>query len=140
MDKNSLFWRLMGGELPRPPCALMLGAKFKQIDPEAGTIETEFDGRPEFLNPIGHIQGGFLAAMLDSLLFTRSKPHDLVFRRTGKGYASYSLCPLRGSEPVDHIVLALGSQPVFDPACSDLFGCPLRADVVGRDHQNDAAE
>jgi uncharacterized protein (TIGR00369 family) len=68
MEKDSLFWRLVAGELPRPPCALTLGGKFRQIDPDAGTIETEFEGKPEFANPIGHIQGGFLAAMLDDTL------------------------------------------------------------------------
>jgi uncharacterized protein (TIGR00369 family) len=68
MEKNSLFWRLVAGELPPPPCAVTLGAAFKNIDPEAGTIETQFQGKPEFANPIGHIQGGFLAAMLDDTL------------------------------------------------------------------------
>jgi uncharacterized protein (TIGR00369 family) len=28
----------------------------------------EFDGKPEFTNPVGHIQGGFLAAMLDDTM------------------------------------------------------------------------
>ena len=28
----------------------------------------QFDAKPEFLNPMGNIQGGFLAAMLDSTL------------------------------------------------------------------------
>ena len=35
------------------------------VDPEAGTIEVQFQARPEFANPIGNVQGGFLAAMLD---------------------------------------------------------------------------
>jgi uncharacterized protein (TIGR00369 family) len=68
MDKDSLFWRLISGELPMPPCAQTLGASFTHIDSEAATIETEFQARPEFANPVGHIQGGFLAAMLDDTL------------------------------------------------------------------------
>jgi uncharacterized protein (TIGR00369 family) len=68
MEKDSLFWRLASGELPPPPCALTLGGAFTRIDPEAGSIETSFQGKPEFANPIGHIQGGFLAAMLDDTL------------------------------------------------------------------------
>ena len=68
MDKDSLFWRLIAGELPKPACAVTLGGSFTRIDPEAGTIETEFQARAEFANPVGHIQGGFLAAMLDDTL------------------------------------------------------------------------
>jgi uncharacterized protein (TIGR00369 family) len=68
MDKDSLFWRLISGELPTPPCAETLGGEFKHIDSENGTVETEFQGRPQFANPVGHIQGGFLAAMLDDTL------------------------------------------------------------------------
>jgi uncharacterized protein (TIGR00369 family) len=68
MDKDSPFWRLISGELPTPPCARTLGGSFRNIDPEAGTIETEFQASPEFLNPMGSIQGGFLAAMLDDTL------------------------------------------------------------------------
>jgi uncharacterized protein (TIGR00369 family) len=68
MEKDSLFWRLVSGELPPPACAVTLGCAFTQVDPEAGTIETQFQGKPEFVNPLGHIQGGFLAAMLDDTL------------------------------------------------------------------------
>ena len=38
------------------------------IDPEAGTIEVAFTATEQFLNPIGVIQGGLLAAMLDDTL------------------------------------------------------------------------
>jgi hypothetical protein len=64
MEKDSLFWRLVAGELPPPPCALTLGGK----------IETEFEGKPEFANPVGHIQGGFLAAMLNAARNSHSCP------------------------------------------------------------------
>jgi uncharacterized protein (TIGR00369 family) len=96
MDKDSLFWRLMSGELPKPPCAVTLGGAFKHIDPDAGTVETEFQARPEFTNPAGHIQGGFLAAMLDdtmgpALVATLSKGQfaptvnlSVSFHRPGK--------------------------------------------------------
>ena len=45
-----------------------MGIKFIAIDPEAGTIEVEFQARQEFTNPAGNIQGGFLAAMLDDTM------------------------------------------------------------------------
>jgi uncharacterized protein (TIGR00369 family) len=38
------------------------------VDPVAGTIEVAFRATDRFLNPAGHVQGGFLAAMLDDTL------------------------------------------------------------------------
>lgn len=67
-DKNAFFWLIMDGKLPPPKSAATLGASFVSVDPEAGTIEMEFEGREEFLNPAGAIQGGFLAAMLDDTM------------------------------------------------------------------------
>ena len=54
--------------LPRPPCAELLGWHVLAADIEAGTIRIGFEGRREFLNPAGFIQGGFLAAMLDDTM------------------------------------------------------------------------
>ena len=68
MDKQAFFWKIMAGDLPHPPAGKTLGIEFKHIDAEAGTIEVEFQGRPEFANPAGMIQGGFLAAMLDDTM------------------------------------------------------------------------
>jgi uncharacterized protein (TIGR00369 family) len=68
MNKDNFFFRIMDGRLPVPECAKTLGTNFTEVDAEAGTIEVEFDGRKEFLNPAGTIQGGFLAAMLDDTL------------------------------------------------------------------------
>ncbi len=47
------------------PIAGHLGARAIACDPVAGRITVEFDGRPEFCNLLGTIQGGILAAMLD---------------------------------------------------------------------------
>lgn len=68
MDKNSLFWKIVDGRLPPPACAKTLGIEFTAIDAERGTIEVRFEAKPEFLNPAGHVQGGFLAAMLDDTM------------------------------------------------------------------------
>jgi uncharacterized protein (TIGR00369 family) len=38
------------------------------IDPERGTIRVAFEARPEFLNPVGTVQGGILTAMLDDTM------------------------------------------------------------------------
>lgn len=58
----------MSGRAAPPPAAETLGFRLLEIDPELGTIRVEFEARPEFVNPIGAIQGGFLAAMLDDTL------------------------------------------------------------------------
>ncbi|TQV70138.1 PaaI family thioesterase [Exilibacterium tricleocarpae] len=65
---KSLFWKMMDGELPLPAAALTLGATITHISRDEGTITVEFEGKPEFANPVGTIQGGFLAAMLDDTM------------------------------------------------------------------------
>lgn len=54
--------------LPRPPCAELLGWHVIDADIENGWIRIGFEGRPEFLNPAGFVQGGLLAAMLDDTM------------------------------------------------------------------------
>ena len=54
--------------LPRPPCAELLGWDVVDARPADGWIRIRFEWRPEFLNPAGYIQGGFLAAMLDDTM------------------------------------------------------------------------
>ena len=49
-----------------PPAARMLGRRIVALDREAGEVELQFVARPEFLNRHGSVQGGLLAAMLDS--------------------------------------------------------------------------
>ena len=68
MDRSAFFWQIQDGKLPPPRAAATLGITIREVSPEAGTIEVEFEGKPEFTNPAGHIQGGFLAAMLDDTM------------------------------------------------------------------------
>jgi len=58
----------MEGRVDPPPAAGVLGWKLLAVDPDAGTIEVEFAATQQFLNPVGVVQGGFLAAMLDDTL------------------------------------------------------------------------
>src|SRR5690242_14147964 len=73
-DRNSRvtregpFWDVMEGRAAPPPAAVLLGWELIAVDPEAGTIEVAFTASEQFLNPVGAIQGGFLAAMLDDTL------------------------------------------------------------------------
>ncbi len=53
---------------PAPPCSQTLGWTLLDADPDAGTVTVAFEGRREFCNPAGTIQGGFLAAMLDDVM------------------------------------------------------------------------
>ena len=53
---------------PKPPCAELLGWTLLDMDETAGTVRVGFTARPEFLNPAGFVQGGFLAAMLDDVM------------------------------------------------------------------------
>jgi uncharacterized protein (TIGR00369 family) len=68
MTREGPFWDVMEGRAAPPPAAILLGWELVAIDPEAGTIEVAFTASEQFLNPVGAIQGGFLAAMLDDTL------------------------------------------------------------------------
>ena len=53
---------------PRPPCAELLGWRLIDVRPQEGWIRLGFEGKPEFCNPAGFIQGGMLSAMLDDTM------------------------------------------------------------------------
>jgi uncharacterized protein (TIGR00369 family) len=67
MERSGPFWDAMEGRKP-PPAAVTLGFKLLEIDAERGAIRVQFEAKPEFLNPMGVVQGGFVAAMLDDTL------------------------------------------------------------------------
>lgn len=60
--------RTIMDDLPKPPCAETLGWRMIDAKPEEGWVRIGFDAKPEFCNPAGFIQGGFLAAMLDDTM------------------------------------------------------------------------
>ena len=51
-----------------PPSAQILGISVVEVDQESGRLVAEFDAKPDFCNPLGIIQGGFLTAMLDETI------------------------------------------------------------------------
>jgi len=61
-------WEFLAGRQPAPPAAATLGWQLSWIAPERGEIEVFFEALPAFTNPMGNVQGGFLAAMLDDTL------------------------------------------------------------------------
>jgi uncharacterized protein (TIGR00369 family) len=54
--------------LNMPPISKLLGWHLIELKPEDGVIKVGFEGKPEFCNPSGFIQGGMLAAMLDDTM------------------------------------------------------------------------
>ncbi len=68
IERRGPFWDMIEGRLPAPPAARLLGWRLERGDPEGGSIRVQFEGKSEFLNPVGSIQGGILAAMLDDTL------------------------------------------------------------------------
>lgn len=51
-----------------PGASRTLGWRLIEIDSAKGTIKLGFDGKAEFANPMGVIQGGMLAAMIDDAM------------------------------------------------------------------------
>ena len=49
-----------------PPAAQLLGREIISVDPQSGEVKLRFTAKEEFANRHGTVQGGMLAAMLDS--------------------------------------------------------------------------
>jgi uncharacterized protein (TIGR00369 family) len=54
----------------RPPCSDHVGMKVTAVDQAAMRVSFAFEARPEFANPTGAVQGGFVCAMLDEAMST----------------------------------------------------------------------
>ena len=54
--------------LAAPPSAKLLGWHLIDARPAEGWIRIGFDGKPDFCNPAGFVQGGILSAMLDDTM------------------------------------------------------------------------
>ncbi|MDP3795454.1 MAG: PaaI family thioesterase [bacterium] len=68
MNNKSFFWLVQNGQIPAPNAAKTLGIYILEIDGINGQIEVQFEATESFTNPVGNIQGGFLAAMLDDTM------------------------------------------------------------------------
>ncbi|MER7367711.1 PaaI family thioesterase [Nonomuraea wenchangensis] len=67
-SRRGPFWDVLAGRAAPPPAAETLGWELLHVDPEQGVIEVAFLAGERFTNPMGVVQGGFLAAMLDDTL------------------------------------------------------------------------
>lgn len=52
----------------RPPCSETVGMRLTAVNQEKLTACYEFEAKPEFANPTGAVQGGFIAAMMDEAM------------------------------------------------------------------------
>src|SRR6516225_10943315 len=55
-------------QLTPPPSSKLLGWQLLDARPADGSIRIGFDGKREFCNPAGFVQGGILSAMLDDTM------------------------------------------------------------------------
>lgn len=67
-ERSGWFWDLVEGRGGPPPAPTHLGFELVSVDEEKGEVEGTFLARPEFANMLGGVQGGFLAAMLDTVV------------------------------------------------------------------------
>lgn len=68
MKRDNEFFDALDGSGAVPAAARMLGWELLTVDPDEGTVEVAFTADERFLNPVGVVHGGFLAAMLDDTL------------------------------------------------------------------------
>jgi len=54
--------------IPTPPSSRLLGWHVLDARPKDGWIRIGFDGKRDFCNPAGFVQGGILTAMLDDTM------------------------------------------------------------------------
>jgi uncharacterized protein (TIGR00369 family) len=54
--------------LAAPPSSKLLGWHLLDARPGDGWVRIGFEGKPEFCNPAGFVQGGILTAMLDDTM------------------------------------------------------------------------
>ena len=68
-DSNKNIFELIAeGKIPRPPSMELTDWTLLELDTEAGTIRVQFDGKSEFANAVGTVNGGLMAAMLDDTM------------------------------------------------------------------------
>ena len=124
------FWEVIAGRAPAPPAAELLGWELIEIDPEAGTIEVAFDADERFLNPVGQVQGGFLAAMLDDTLgrrWWRRSVRASGRRRSTSTCSSWPRPGRAGWSGAGGWCGAEGASPTWPVSCSIRAARRLRA-------------
>jgi uncharacterized protein (TIGR00369 family) len=92
-----------------PPCSKLLGWRVLDARPEEGWVQIGFDGRPEFCNPAGFIQGGILSAMLDdtmgpaAFVMSEGRLYTATITMTVNFLAPARVGPIRGEANVTQL-------------------------------------
>lgn len=68
VKRSGPFWDAVEGRAPGPPSSRTLGWHLLEVRPEEGFVRIRFQAHEGFVNPLGTVQGGFLAAMLDDTM------------------------------------------------------------------------
>ncbi len=99
-----------------PPTSALLGMELLAVDSAAGTVKMRFMAKPEFCNPMGTVQGGFIVAMLDdaAALAAIVKSGERIAVPTIELKTSF-FGPARAGEPlyVEARCLKLGKRVAF---------------------------
>jgi acyl-coenzyme A thioesterase PaaI-like protein len=82
--------------LAPPPSAKLLGWHLLDARPKEGWIKVGFDGKAEFCNPAGFVQGGLLSAMLDDTMGAA-----VLVMSEGKLYTTTISLTVNSSPPQD---------------------------------------
>jgi len=67
-NREGFFWKAIDAGTELSPVATLLGWQLLDAGDGDRPFRVRFQGKPEFRNPAGNIQGGILAAMLDETL------------------------------------------------------------------------
>src|SRR5258705_5729162 len=95
--------------LTPPPSSKLLGWQLLDARPEEGWIRIGFDGKAEFCNPAGFIQGGILSAMLDDTMgpavfvMTEGKLYTATITMTVNFLAPAKVWPITGEADVTQL-------------------------------------
>src|SRR5216684_6253378 len=96
-------------QLTPPPSSKLLGWHLLDARPEEGWIRIGFDGKAEFCNPAGFIQGGILSAMLDDTMgpavfvMTDGKLYTATITMTVNFLAPATVGPIVGEAKVTQL-------------------------------------
>jgi len=92
-----------------PPCSRLLGWRLLEARPDEGFVRIGFDGKAEFCNPAGFIQGGILSAMLDDTMgpavfvMTEGKLYTATITMTVNFLAPAKVGPIVGEAKVTQL-------------------------------------
>ena len=95
--------------LEAPPSSKLLGWHLLDARPRDGWVRIGFDGKPEFCNPAGYIQGGILSAMLDDtmgpavFIMTDGKLYTATITMTVNFLAPAKVGPIVGEADVTQL-------------------------------------